>query len=302
MGLAPVVECAAGLRVARRGAPPGAADLRVGPVSDVAAPGHGAVDAQRADGVVWRRHRATEDRLVVEFVDVAVAAVDLGTGLVTFDRALGAESEEHLLLDHLLPLVLAHRGHVVLHAGLVSRGDRGAVLVGSSGAGKSTLTAYAWRHGWTLGGDDGVVVVPAAPPRVQPTYATVRLHPDGAGLVGLADADSTPVLGKVRIGAGGDGPFRLDPVRAAVVALVEPAALGATARFDRIRGIDAHAELFGSTFHAELGPGRLLPAVVDTLADLVDATVVGRLAVPRGVEGLAAAEAVLRHELEAASG
>jgi hypothetical protein len=57
------------------------------------------------------------------------------------------------------------------------------------------------------------------------------------------------------------------------------------------------AELFGSTFHAELPGHRLLPAVVGDLATIVEATVVGRLSVPRGVDGLAAAERVLQSQL-----
>ena len=303
MSLEPVTACSGGLRVAQRGAEPldDPAELRVGPVTAVTPPPGPPVEAQRSDEAVWRRHWPGEDRLVIDFVDLALVEVHHTSGIVTFDRPLPAETEEHLLFDHVLPLVLAHRGALVVHGAVVSRAGRGAVLVGSSGAGKSTLATFAWQHGWTIGSDDGAVLRATRPPVAEPTYATVRLTPASAELLGIDPDPGSTVVGKLRL--SGDGPQapRPDAVELGLVAILDPVPAGETARFQRLGGIDAHAELFGSTFHAELSGQRLLPTVVEDLATIVETTVVGRLSLPWGLDGLAAAERVLRSRLEDAA-
>jgi hypothetical protein len=264
----------------------------------VTPPAGPSVEAQRSDGVTWRRHWSCPDRLVIDFVDVALVEVDLPRGIVTFDRRLPDGVEQHLLFDHVLPLVLAHGGALVLHGAVVSLAGLGAVLVGSSGAGKSTLTAYAWQHGWTVGGDDGAVLHATRPPTVEPTYPTVRLTPTSADLLGIVPHALVNVVGKLRLVGDGERVFRQDPVKLGLVAVIEPAPAGEPARFERLGGVEAHAELFGSTFHAELSGQRVLPAVVHDLATIVETTDVGRLFVPRGLHGLAAAEHLVRSRLE----
>lgn len=299
MSLEAVTVCSGGLRIAQRGATPpdDAAELRVGAVATVTPPPDPPVEARRSDEAVWRRHWPGADRLVIEFVGLALVEVDHARGIVTFDRPLPADTEQHLLFDHVLPLILAHRGALVVHGAIVSRAGRGAVLVGSSGAGKSTLATFAWQREWTVGGDDGAVLRATRPPAAEPTYATVRLPPASAELLGIVAEPGSTVVGKLRLSDDGARPFRQDAVELALVAVLQPVAAGEVARFERLGGIDAHAELFGSTFHAELSGHRLLPAVVGDLATIVEATVVGRLSVPRGVDGLAAAERVLRSQL-----
>jgi hypothetical protein len=306
MVLADVVECSGGLSIAQRGASGSglAGALRVVPIGPVVVPGSiEPMEAQRVDHVVWRRHWAEAHRVVIEFVDVALVEVDDLSGGVTFDRVLPPDMEQHLLFDHILPLVLARNGQLVLHGGVVSWAGRGAVLVGSSGAGKSTLTAYLGLRGWTIGGDDGAVLVPTHPPTAEPTYATLRLTAVSADLLGLVPpAVGSAVAGKLRFAGSGDGGglgvFRQEPVDLHLVALVEPELSGDTPTFEPLGGIAAHAELFGSTFHADFSRHSLLPAVIDGLAGVVERTTVGRLRVPRGLAGLAGAEQILRQLLD----
>lgn len=295
MALGEVVVCSGGLRVAQRGVrtPVGVPGLQVVGISIVTPPDSPAVEARRSDEVVWRRHWLDGNRLVIEFVDVALVQVD-DTGEVIFDRVLPTEMEQHLLFDHVLPLVLARDGALVLHGGVISRAGEGAVLVGSPGAGKSTFAAFAWQHGWTVGGDDGSVLFATDPPGVEPTYATLRLTPASAELLGVDPTTTSAVVGKMRVAGEGSRAFRQERVALRTIAIIEPVGDGEDARFERLRGIDAHAELFGSTFHAELSGDRLLPAIVDDLASIVERTTVGRLAMPRGLDGLAAAERLLR--------
>jgi hypothetical protein len=295
MSLPDVVRCADGTTVARRGA--GAqgrsATYRVAGVAGVRPPPSAPVEAHRRDLFLWRRHWTTGSTLVIEFVDVCLVEVDEARGTITFDRHLSDEMEEHLLLDHVLPLTLARRGRLVVHGAVVGRLGAGAVLVGDSGAGKSTLTAFLHQQGWTVGGDDGAVLRAGDPPTAEPTYPTVRLTPESFELLGLAAERGTAILGKVRVAADEARPYHGDPVELRLVAILEPAAQGEAARFEPLEGVEAHAQLFGSTFHAELGRGRHLPAVVEELAMIVETTRVGRLWAPRGLDGLVATERAL---------
>ena len=61
-------------------------------------------------------------------------------------------------------LRLRQRNRYFVHAsGVVDRSGRAVVFVGESGSGKSTLAFALVRAGWTLLGDDGVVLEPGQP-------------------------------------------------------------------------------------------------------------------------------------------
>ncbi len=272
--------------------------LHVGEVRAVVPPDSPPAEARNSDNFVWRRHWLLDDRLVIEFIGLATVELDRESGTVVFDRLLPSDMEQHLLFDHILPLALASRGALVLHAGLISREGKGVVLVGASGAGKSTVTAFAWQRGWTVGGDDGAVLFPSKPPTAEPTYSTVRLTPHSADLLGLSAEGTSSVVGKQRLAGNGDRAFRGDRVELRVIALLKPVPAGAAARFERLDAVEAHARLFGSTFHADLSGNRFLPAVLDALASIVETTPVGRLSIPRSRDGLVAAERLLRTVLE----
>ena len=263
-------------------------------VGEVALPAVPSTDARTADLRVWRRVWALDDRLLIEFVNVAVVEVRDLDGAVVFDRELAPDMEQHLLLDHILPLVLARRGEIVLHGAVISLGGRAAVLTGQTGAGKSTTTAYCWQQGWVVGGDDGAVLRPGAPTTVEPTYSSVRLTADAVGLLGIQPASGSQVVGKCRIAGEEDGNFRQQPVELATVVMLEAVGECQPAAFTRLRGMDAHVALFSSTFHVDLGQGTTLQHTIDELARAVESCAVGRLTVPRGLAGLAAAELVLR--------
>ncbi len=277
-------------------------DLEVLDVAPVAVPAGPAVEARTADGSVWRRLWSLPDRLVVEFYGETTFEVRDRDGAVVIDREVAPDLEQHLLLDHVLPLLLARRGELVLHGAVLGDGERAAVLMGRTGSGKSTLTAYAGQRGWTVGGDDGAVLQPGPPVTVEPTYPTIRLLPDAAELLGLGADAGTEAVGKRRLDTAGPEPFRGRPTTLALVAVVQPVPADQPASLTRLRGVDAHAALFGNTFHVDLGPGVLLARVVELLARVADTVPIGLLSVPRGGAGLAAAEQVLRRELDTPAG
>jgi hypothetical protein len=103
-------------------------------------------------------------------------------------RDCPAATLRHLLLDQVLPLVLALRGGIVLHGSGVHIAGLGVVaFVGAAGAGKSTLAAALGVNGHQIVADDSVVVRRrGGRPVVVPGYPGVRLWRDAARAIGIS--------------------------------------------------------------------------------------------------------------------
>jgi hypothetical protein len=204
------------------------------------------------------------------------------------DRDVPVDIADHLLLDHILPLVLARRGHLVLHGAVLALGGSGVVLLGQSGTGKSTLSAYAWRQGWDLLGDDGAVVhrPGSVEPSVEATYGTLRLSAATSELLDLPPGQGEQVLGKHRLQRLGGRAVRRGAVALRALVFLEAADGRAEATVGGMRGARAHAALFGAAFNPDLRDGVAVAATMEQLADLVERVSVVRLKVPRGLDGL----------------
>ena len=86
---------------------------------------------------------------------------------------------EHLLLDQVLPRVMAHRGNLVLHGSCVQLPDGKVIgFLGETGSGKSTLAAAFHQAGARLLTDDCFMLKIADEPSVLPGYPGLRLWPD----------------------------------------------------------------------------------------------------------------------------
>jgi hypothetical protein len=92
--------------------------------------------------------------------ELSVADGRLARG-IGYDRAL--RDTRHSLARTGAILRLRQRNRFYVHAsGVVDPNGRAFVFVGESGSGKSTIAFALARRGWTLLGDDGVVLEPLA--------------------------------------------------------------------------------------------------------------------------------------------
>lgn len=85
---------------------------------------------------------------------------------------------DHFVADQVLPRLISQDGEFVLHSGAVQSGDGAILLLGASGLGKSTLATSFHRDGWSLIGDDAVIISAGEVPTAEAIYASLRLFPD----------------------------------------------------------------------------------------------------------------------------
>ena len=189
-------------------------------------------------------------------------SADPGGGVVEAlpEPGVAATSIEHRLVSVIVPLLLAERGDLVIHASAVDT-DAGAVLfAGPSGRGKSTTVAALARAGLPTLAEDGLVVeVGGDGPLAWAGARGIRLkgpgeaagtaapdYPAGLAETSGAPADGRPVAGVLALAPRGDS-LALDPLSPG----------------------EAAAALGPSLFHRG-GPDGLRPAF-SSLARLVEA-------------------------------
>jgi hypothetical protein len=106
-------------------------------------------------------------------------ADDLLTVTVSSLPGVDPGTIEHLLIDHVLPRLLAHQGALMLHASAVEIGPGVALFLGESGRGKSTLATMLQAQGHRVLSDDCVLVnANGSAITVLPAYSSLRLLPD----------------------------------------------------------------------------------------------------------------------------
>ena len=89
------------------------------------------------------------------------------------------ETVRHLLVDQVIPRVVAHQGNVVLHASAIELKGGVIAFLGESGWGKSTLAISFYEQGYPLLTDDCLLLKPEAGKIITiPSYIGARLLPD----------------------------------------------------------------------------------------------------------------------------
>src|SRR5512146_482892 len=96
----------------------------------------------------------------VEFPGRAIFEYDRQRAILVKDEVGDPEHIAHLLVDHVVPRIVALRGDLMLHAsGAVGPSGRAYLFLGQAGAGKSTIATQLALRRWALLDDDGVRVV-----------------------------------------------------------------------------------------------------------------------------------------------
>ena len=89
------------------------------------------------------------------------------------------ETIRHLLIDQLIPRLVAHQGRIVLHASAIKMKGGMIAFLGESGWGKSTLATSFYEHGYPLLTDDCLLLKPEIRRIVGvPSYSGARLWSD----------------------------------------------------------------------------------------------------------------------------
>ncbi len=129
---------------------------------------------------------------------------------------------EHLFRNHVLPMLRAEGGDLVLHGGAIEHTDAAILFLGISQRGKSTLVTSFALDGVPLCSDDALVIDTKAAPLLLPGEPSIRLWGDSAeALFGAkaCDGETTDLSNKQRFIADASLPHvaRALPIRAGFV-------------------------------------------------------------------------------------
>lgn len=193
---------------------------------------------------------------------------------------------EHLLLDQVVPRILAHFGRLTIHGAGIVVDDRLIVILGKSGRGKSTITAWLVSEGYAIVGDDAVVIDLSHEVCGSGIGPKLRLRKGSAHF--MAGHLSAPPIDagysdKVRF----DLPFSesLTAPIAAIFKLVEPEE---EIRLERISPSFACMALIEESFALDPVDFRRASAKLNAAAEVAERVPFYELAYPRRFEKLAA--------------
>lgn len=140
----------------------------------------------------------TRSGFVLRFPDTADFTITKGGRRIVCRPVTECSPEvlRHLLLDQVLPRVIAHHGRLVLHAGVFEINGAAIALAGESGHGKSTLVASLSEAGHPALSDDALIVTPEPGGcTCLPLYPTLRLWPDSVAGLALDTNGDQPTGG-----------------------------------------------------------------------------------------------------------
>ena len=206
----------------------------------------------------------------------------------------------HLLLDQVIPMVLAHRGRLALHASAAITGDGALAFAGKAGWGKSTICASLAHAGGSPLADDCLVIGGRRGRFFAiPSYPGLRLWPDTVKALGRRVRPGALVADyseKRRITSRRADIRRRSPVPLRAIYVLSPPRRRRAIRIARIEPREAVGRLLAHTHRLDLTDRGRLVAELDALSRLAARVPVFELAFPRDLERLAALRAaVLRH-------
>ena len=145
------------------------------------------------DGHPWLSFAVQQDAYLLVFHGSCVFVVrDDCSRVDCFPLVQGIEDTiQHHFLDQVLPLLLQHRGSLVLHASSVRLATGVVGFLGRSTSGKSTIASYCVTQGARLITDDFLLLERDSDGFVAvPSYSQIRLWNDSAEALFAADIAS----------------------------------------------------------------------------------------------------------------
>ena len=211
-----------------------------------------------ASGEIWCELAAGDQAYRLAFPAHVVFDIDVTTGSVTY-ATIGEVADttlRHLIVDQLVPHLVAIGGALVLHASCVAVDGAALAVVGGTGRGKSSLAAAFVQAGAALVADDYVLLSEAGDGYLAaPAYPGLRLWEDSAAHFAGSAAGLTQVAqytSKRRweppLGAAPDERF---PLQALVVLGEEPEPDDDPVRIAPLRGSEAFVALYQQAFRLQ---------------------------------------------------
>lgn len=251
----------------------------------------------------WLRVGRCPDGFVLRFGQrVSFWVSNDASRIVVHARAPVSDAVQHLLIDQVVPLALAHAGALVLHGSGVLIDGQTVALFGPSGTGKSTLTASLAECGSGVLADDALVIEPrgSAGERVAlayPAYPGLRVWPDvlPAGAPPAAAPFVADYTEKRRVALAASR-FVAEPRPLRRLYLLEPDE-APSPRITRLSKRAAVMAILTHSYVLDAGDASRLSAQLVTACAVLDAADVRAISFPRDLERLAEVRAALRHDL-----
>ncbi len=255
------------------------------------------------DGAHWLSFSRHPGGYLLSFPSLADFDVRPDTREIHGYRTSGTPGHtfNHLLLDHVIPLVAGGAHRLALHASVVDIDGLAVAFLGATRHGKSTLAAALGRRGHAVLSDDCALLCRTADGfEVVPTYPGLRLFPESIDSVFGAIGDGLPPVAhyssKQRIvPAAGDGGFSHRRVRLGALY-----AIGAPGNVDSESGVRITArtshesvlEIVGVTFCLDVGNAGMVGEGFELAAEAASLCPVRDLLFPwdlRAIDSVAAA-------------
>jgi hypothetical protein len=196
------------------------------------------------------------------------------------------ETLQHLLLDQVLPRVLALQGRLVLHSSAVSVDGRIIAFIGDTGQGKSTLAASFHIIGFQLLTDDGLVLKDEGGNiKAIPAYSGLRLLPESVAAL-FKELPQRKVMAsysyKERVSLGNND--EINPVELKALFVLGDPNLGdetKSIRVSRLSQRDACMELVRNSFQLDISNHAQVKTLFAAASSVAEQLPVFSLTYPR---------------------
>ncbi len=246
------------------------------------------------DGSTWLQIGRQHRDYLLRFPDMAdfLVETESATIYVYAGSKSSPETLRHLLLDQVLPLVIASAGKLLLHASAVLVPGGIAVFMGESGKGKSTLAASFCEAGYPLVTDDCLLIEQRDDGFCGLcSYPGLRLWEDSAYTL---FPDEIPEFKKVahyseKLRVSRTAEYlgtRTDSAPIGKIYLLDPDDTAKDVTLHRISGARTVVSILQYVFHLDVKDPDSLRVQFDWLSRLAKARPVYRLCFPRGYEYL----------------